>query len=116
MLNLVITAPPEITYDNSYKEGMSLKAGTSLIILVNIKGHPRPVVKWNFNGQEVQPSADVTIEGDGTYSKLTIKRTTGFNSGKYTVVAENEVGSTDAEFNVNVKGKPKGFTNIFSFI
>ena len=58
-----------IEYESSLKDGLSVKAGSSLIISVEIKGAPTPEVKWFLGEQEITPSSDVTIEGDGTFSR-----------------------------------------------
>ena len=94
------TAAPVIEYADSTKETISLKAGTSLILNVNILGMPTPTAKWFIGEEEVK----ATVDGDGTYSRLTIKNATSKNVGKYRVVAENEVGSASVDFNVTIKG------------
>ena len=63
------SAAPVIEYDSSLKDRMSLKAGTSLIISVEVKGAPTPDVKWLLGDQEVTQTPNVTIEGDGTFSR-----------------------------------------------
>ena len=47
----------------------------------------------------------VTVDGDGTFSRLSIKKMTSTKAGKYRVEAKNEVGSDQADFTVNVKGE-----------
>ena len=99
-----ITAAPVITHDSAYKNGISQKAGSAVSILITISGHPKPSIKWIHNGEELLPSSNVVIEGDGTFSTLTIKKTAAANTGKYTVTAQNDVGSDQAEFDVIIKG------------
>lgn len=98
------SAAPVIDYDSSLKDLKPLKAGTTLILSVNIVGMPTPKVKWYRNDSEIQPSADLTLEGDGTFSRLTAKKASAKDAGTYKVVAENEVGSASAQFVVVVKG------------
>lgn len=104
ILDFVFAAAPVIDYDASLKDIKPLKAGTSLILLVNVIGIPTPSIKWFLNDSEVKPSADLTLEGDGSFSRLTAKKATGKSAGTYKVVAENEVGSDSALFTVVIKG------------
>ena len=60
-------------------------------------------VKWYHNGEEVYSG----IEGDESYSRITVKNMSAESAGKYKVVAENKVGSAEAEFTVIVKGNMK---------
>ena len=94
-----------IEYEDTLKTPQNLKRGNTLIIMVNIFGHPVPKVTWFHNDKELDLQADINIEGDGTFSRLTIKRVTSANAGTYRVQATNDVGSATAEFSVVVKGK-----------
>ena len=94
---------PEITHEEKLKD-QTLKAGSSLIILVNITGSPEPKVTWFKDDQQLTATDGITIETSSTGSTLTVKGLTGTSSGTYKVVAENEAGSASAEFNANIKG------------
>ena len=98
-------AAPVIEYSESLKDTQKIKAGKSLILSVNILGSPTPKASWWRNDAEVKSGLDVTIEGDGTFSRLTVKNTSGDVTGKYKVLAENSVGSDSAEFNVVILGQ-----------
>ena len=98
-------AGPVIEYSDSLKDTQKIKAGKSLIISVNILGAPTPKASWWRNDTEIKSGLDVSVEGDGTFSRLTIKNTTGDVTGKYKVVAENSVGSDSAEFDVIILGE-----------
>ena len=102
---LTVESAPILEYDDKLKE-TSIKAGNSLILLVDILGCPTPRVKWLCGETEVYAGDGVTIEGDGTFSRLTIKGARGTHSGKYTIVAENKVGKAEAEFNCKIIDVP----------
>jgi hypothetical protein len=95
---------PAITYEDKLKSTQNLKGGQKLVINANISGIPTPTAKWSHNDQPLEPSNHVTIETNSTYSKLTITEAVAENSGTYKMLAENEVGSADAEFTIDVKG------------
>jgi len=110
---LSIHHAPIIDYTAFLKDTQTVKAGASLILLVNIVGIPTPSFKWFLGDEEITKTAPgVTIEGDGTFSRLTVKNSSAINSGKYRIVAENSVGTGSAEFNVVVKDKPSAPRNI----
>ena len=98
-------AGPVIEYSDSLKDTQKIKAGKSLVLSVNIVGAPTPKASWWRNDVEVKSGLDVTVEGDGTFSRLTVKNTSGDVTGKYKVVAENNVGSDSAEFDVVILGQ-----------
>ena len=60
-------------------------------------------VKWYLNGEEAY--SGVSIEGDEGFSRITVKNMSADKAGKYKIVAENRVGSAEAEFTVVVKGE-----------
>ena len=72
---------------------------------MNITGEPKPESHWFLEDVEIQPDERTQIEGDGTFSRLTVKDVSTRNAGKYTVTAENKVGSSSAAFNVAIQGE-----------
>ena len=97
-----------IEYSDALKETQKLKAGKSLVLSVNILGAPTPRASWFRNDtDEIKSGLDVGVEGDGTFSRLTIKNATGDVTGRYKVVADNTVGSASAEFSVVILGQYK---------
>lgn len=81
-----------------------MKAGSILIIHVNISGYPKPKVSWAFNEETISIKDGTTIETTDSYSTLTIKGVSGLNSGSYRVSADNVVDSVSADFTVTVRG------------
>ena len=98
-------AAPVIEYSESLKETQKIKAGKSLVLTVNILGAPTPKASWRRGDAELKSGLEVSVEGDGTFSRLTVKNTSAEVSGKYKVVAENSVGSDSAEFDVVILGR-----------
>lgn len=60
---------------------------------------------WTLNGEILQPSTHVAIGTSAKGSKLTISNASVENTGVYKLVAENEVGTAEAEVNLQVKGQ-----------
>ena len=64
-----ILGAPVIEYDKALRDQVSFKAGTSLILMVNIRGSPLPTAKWYRDQDEILSGRSVNIEGDGTFSR-----------------------------------------------
>ena len=103
--NLTVHSKPVITYEDTLKEVVTLKAGASLALPVNVKGLPTPSVKWFCKDTEIYSGGNVTIETSEGASRVVVKGVSGKDSGKYKIVAENKCGKDEAEFEVVVLGK-----------
>ena len=102
---LIVQALPKIDYDSKI-EHTSTKAGSMFILQTQVSGYPTPTTKWSHNGKPLSTSLDTTVDKTADSNTLTVKRTSSKQSGKYVLNAENEVGTTTAEFNVTIIGKP----------
>lgn len=100
-----------IEYSESLKDTQKIKAGKTLVVTVNIIGAPTPKASWWRGETEIKSGLDVSVEGDGSFSRLTVKNTSADVTGKYKVLAENSVGSDSAEFDVVILGQ---FINLYS--
>ena len=75
-----------------------------MALSANIEGVPTPKVSWFHNGEPIKPANGTSVDTKDTFTSLTIKGSTGKNSGKYKVVAENVVGKDEKEFDVTIRG------------
>ena len=75
--------------------------------MVNISAEPSAKVKWSQDGEDLFNSGNVSIVTTSEFSRLTIKGTSGTESGAYKVNATNEVGSDSASFTVVIRGMTK---------
>lgn len=83
-----------------------MKAGLSVNLDVKIIGEPPPTVQWFFKDAEVKSDDNVRIDNVDYNTKFFILRTKRPQSGKYVIVAKNEVGEDRAEVDITVLGKP----------
>lgn len=94
---------------------MTVKAGLSINLDVKIIGEPPPTVQWFFKDTEIVPDENVRIDNVDYNTKFFILRSKRPQSGKYVIVAKNEVGEDRAEIDITVLGKPstpKGPLNV----
>ena len=102
---LSITVKPSITYEDKLKQDQTIKGGQKLVLDTAIIGVPTPATSWTFNGEPLVTNGNTFLESSSTYSRVTLMEAVVTQSGVYKIVAENEVGSAEAQFNVLVKGK-----------
>lgn len=108
---VTVKAAPKVEPEAKFKEGqpVTFKAGLPMALSATVTGFPKPEVTWFFTGDQpgdeviaLKHGGDVTIAQDKTVNKLTLKKEV--KSGKFKVVAKNELGEDSAEFPVIVKG------------
>ncbi|KAH9498303.1 hypothetical protein Btru_006488 [Bulinus truncatus] len=103
---LSIHTMPTLEYDNRYKSAQTVRAGSTIVLKVNVSGIPSPSILWLLDGEILEKSDRVSLETNPEYSTLTIKNAAIEDTGIYTIIAENVVGKAVADFEVNIKDKP----------
>ncbi|XP_064214163.1 obscurin isoform X6 [Tribolium castaneum] len=90
------------------KRNPVVNAGGSAMIELQVKGFPKPQVKWTHEGKPIEAGGKYKFlyEDEETMS-LVIKDVQKEDAGKYLCTAENEIGSDTAEMTLTVKTPPK---------
>lgn len=76
-----------------------------ILLSANVSGLPQPSMEWTHNGRPLERASNIVVETSSDATSITIKGSAAKNGGKYTLTAENEVGTASAEFSVTVIGK-----------
>ncbi|XP_045484557.1 hemicentin-1 isoform X2 [Pieris rapae] len=98
----VLVAPPQPKDDTKH---ISIHMGQSLNLTCPATGRPLPHVTWvKHPYTELEPSAKINLSRDN-YT-LAINSTDVLDSGKYSCVMTNKVGSTEIIFDVVVQKAP----------
>uniref|UniRef100_H2YFD5 Titin n=1 Tax=Ciona savignyi TaxID=51511 RepID=H2YFD5_CIOSA len=105
-----ILEEPEIDLDVDMRKNIEIKAGSTLRLLADVKGRPKPTIKWTKFGATLSRRADVDVTDLKT--TLVVPETTRDDSGKYTLTASNARGSKSANINVKVLDTPGQVSNI----
>uniref|UniRef100_H2YFD1 Titin n=1 Tax=Ciona savignyi TaxID=51511 RepID=H2YFD1_CIOSA len=100
----MILEEPEIDLDVDMRKNIEIKAGSTLRLLADVKGRPKPTIKWTKFGATLSRRADVDVTDLKT--TLVVPETTRDDSGKYTLTASNARGSKSANINVEVLDRP----------
>uniref|UniRef100_A0A3P9HG54 Titin n=1 Tax=Oryzias latipes TaxID=8090 RepID=A0A3P9HG54_ORYLA len=87
------------------KKTVCLRAGGTMRLFVSVTGRPSPVVAWRKTGVELQSRG--YIETTDSYTSLIVEKVNRYDSGKYTVEAENPSGKKTTIILVKVYGMPR---------
>nr|XP_037866817.1 obscurin isoform X8 [Bombyx mori] len=88
---------------------MTVDAGQTLKLDVEVEGSPEPKVRWFKDGKEVTTDARIKIERDTKRLEnyhLTVTLVKEEDGGEYEVKAENEMGSVSSKSTVTVHTSP----------
>lgn len=83
-------------------EPVTVKEGEEAVFSVTFDGSPNPAVTWYRYSFPVKDSKDFKILTTDTGSTLTITKTCADDSGIFTCLLENIIGSTKSSSNLNV--------------
>ena len=93
----VVGSPPDVA---ERPEGGDWQIGESMRLVAKIVGEPTPQVHWEYQGAEITSQRFKIYERDG-YSFLELENCQAADSGKYTVIGENELG--EARWTVTIQ-------------
>ncbi|CAH1180870.1 unnamed protein product [Phyllotreta striolata] len=90
------------------KKDPIVNVGGSAMLELQVKGYPKPNIKFQHEGKTIEASKKhkILYEDEETVS-LVIKDVQSSDAGKYTFIAENELGIDTADMNLTVKAAPK---------
>ncbi|XP_073975614.1 myosin light chain kinase, smooth muscle-like isoform X3 [Rhodnius prolixus] len=83
-----------------------ISQGDHLLLMCQVCGCPRPIVKWMYEEDEIVPDDRRKIEESGDVYTLLIENATKLDSGLYTVEATNSEGRTTSCCYVSVTLEP----------
>lgn len=100
---------PDFELDADMRKMINIRAASTLRLFVPVRGRPAPEIKWGKADGEIKETAQVDITG--SYASLVIENVDRFDSGKYTLTAENAIGTKSAFISVRVLDSPSPPSN-----
>uniref|UniRef100_A0A3B3HPS0 Titin n=1 Tax=Oryzias latipes TaxID=8090 RepID=A0A3B3HPS0_ORYLA len=101
--------PPDLELDADMRKMINIRAACTLRLFVPVRGRPAPEIKWGKADGEIKETAQ--IDNTGNYASLVIENVDRFDSGKYTLTAENASGVKSVFISVRVLDSPSPPTN-----
>lgn len=85
-----------------------VSAGGSAMLELQIRGYPKPDIKWTKDGEEIVAGGRYKyLWEDEESMSLVIKNVTAKDAGVYTIRAKNELGEDVTQIELIVKSAPK---------
>ncbi|XP_060826020.1 obscurin isoform X7 [Bombus pascuorum] len=85
-----------------------VSAGGSAMLELQIRGYPKPDIKWSKDGKEIVAGGRYKyLWEDEESMSLVIKNVTAKDAGTYTIRAKNELGEDTTQIELIVKSAPK---------
>nr|XP_031831778.1 obscurin isoform X2 [Nomia melanderi] len=99
---------PERPKLGSEMKHSEVSAGGSAMLELQIRGYPKPDIKWTKDGHEIVAGGRYKyLWEDEESMSLVIKNVTAKDAGVYTILAKNELGEDTTQIELIVKSAPK---------
>ncbi|NXE74298.1 PALLD protein, partial [Cochlearius cochlearius] len=96
------SSPPQFTQKLRSQE---VAEGNKVLLECRVAGNPVPVVRWFCEGKELQNSPDIQIHsGSGGLHSLIIAEAFEDDTGRYTCLASNSLGSDSTSAEIFIEG------------
>ncbi|XP_078034638.1 obscurin isoform X5 [Augochlora pura] len=96
---------PKLASETRHSE---VSAGGSAMLELQIRGYPKPDIKWTKDGKEIVAGGRYKyLWEDEESMSLVIKNVTAKDAGVYTILAKNELGEDTTQIELIVKSAPK---------
>ncbi|KAL7294623.1 hypothetical protein TKK_0011927 [Trichogramma kaykai] len=106
-VNQLLKEPAKPTLETESKTS-EVSTGGSAMLDLQVKGFPKPNIKWTKNGQEILAGGRIKYLWEDEESlSLVIKNVTVEDAGIYKIYAKNELGEDNTQIELIVKSAPK---------
>lgn len=106
-INQLLKDPEKPKLQTESKQS-EVNIGGSAMLDLQVKGYPKPDIKWTKDGQEIVAGGRIKYLWEDEESlSLVIKQVTAKDAGVYTITAKNELGEDSTQIELIVKSAPK---------
>jgi len=106
------TVAPTLTPDSTFKDTLTMKAGTSTTANITVAAFPEPSVTLTFNGGSVVDDKRVSCKLAQGKLSFVVQKVQKEDAGQYVLTVENQSGKATATITVVVLGE---WTRLHSF-
>ncbi|XP_014251088.1 hemicentin-1-like isoform X2 [Cimex lectularius] len=100
-IQIIVKVEPK--FENPENEELAFVENSDAVLMCKVKGSPLPKLIWSQNGMLIKNH--FILEGNGT-SKLYLQNVTYKNSGKYSCMAVNVLGTKEKFYHVDIQSLP----------
>uniref|UniRef100_A0A1I7RWJ2 Down syndrome cell adhesion molecule-like protein Dscam2 n=1 Tax=Bursaphelenchus xylophilus TaxID=6326 RepID=A0A1I7RWJ2_BURXY len=108
-LNLAVLTTPHIQQPAPAMRNVAIRLEERLSLNCNADGEPKPEISWLFDGQPIA-SGELLVEktiANVENGHLVVQNVSTLHEGRYTCVAQNKAGRTEADVFVEVVVPPR---------
>uniref|UniRef100_A0A1I8JGU5 TITIN protein n=1 Tax=Macrostomum lignano TaxID=282301 RepID=A0A1I8JGU5_9PLAT len=103
---LLVMEKPALEIDAKYSRGVTVKAGSSLSLIVPFSGFPTPSIAWTYNDGSMPLDSRLSQDSKNSMATLSWRELKSNESGRLKITAKNEAGEESFTFEVRVINKP----------
>lgn len=100
----VLIVPPEAELSAQLKEGLELRAGTTMRLHATIKGRPTPKIIWAKMNTNIKDRQGIVIKSSNTQTTVMVENVNRYDAGKYVLSLESSAGMKMYTISVKVLG------------
>lgn len=106
VISIFISVMPKIDLTGIPQKIVSVPAGKPIVLNIPITGRPIPVCSWFFGGVKMKDKLDrIKIETTAKFTKLTVRETTIYDTGDYSLEVKNVTGIATEVIKVVILGE-----------
>ncbi|XP_063796284.1 hemicentin-1 isoform X2 [Pseudophryne corroboree] len=110
--NVRVLLPPTFEEANeNLLENITSLANHTILLDCSVKSDPAPTVHWQKDGHVIKEGKQYQILSSGLYLQITNAQL--LDTGRYICIVENEAGSAQKLFNINIHVPPRVAGSIF---
>jgi len=96
---------PSLTPDSTFKDTLTMKAGTSTTASLALAAFPEPSVTLTFNGGSVLDDKRVSFKLADNKLSFIVQKVQKEDAGEYVLTVENQFGKATATITIVVLGE-----------
>ena len=102
--SIFFIAAPQIKLPNRLLNASVFTRNDRIHFKIPVFGCPRPEMTWWRNGNRIVTGGNIHLDSDSRYAYIEVNHLTRKDAGVYELKAQNDLGSDDVKFALEVNG------------